>query len=48
VSAIDEVRREVAAAHGELIRGGLVAWTSGNVSARVPGEDLVVIKRARL
>jgi L-ribulose-5-phosphate 4-epimerase len=48
VSAIDEVRREVAAAHGELIRGGLVAWTSGNVSARVPGEDLVVIKPSGL
>jgi L-ribulose-5-phosphate 4-epimerase len=48
VSATDEVRREVAAAHGELIRGGLVAWTSGNVSARVPGADLVVIKPSGL
>ena len=28
----------------ELPRNGLVAWTSGNVSARVPGEELMVIK----
>ena len=25
-------------------RNGLVAWTSGNISARVPGADLMVIK----
>ena len=30
--------------HQELVRNQLVAWTSGNLSARVPGEDLVVIK----
>jgi L-ribulose-5-phosphate 4-epimerase len=30
--------------HAELPRNGLVAWTSGNVSARVPGTDLMVIK----
>jgi L-ribulose-5-phosphate 4-epimerase len=48
VSAIDEVRREVAAAHRELMRAGLVTWTAGNVSARVPGEDLVVIKPSGL
>jgi len=36
--------REVCALHAELPRNGLVAWTSGNVSARVPGEDLMVIK----
>ena len=41
---IDGVRREVCALHAELPRFGLVAWTSGNVSARVPGADLMVIK----
>ena len=30
--------REVCALHAELVRYGLVAWTSGNVSARVPGD----------
>ncbi|MEE6258723.1 L-ribulose-5-phosphate 4-epimerase [Plantactinospora sonchi] len=38
------LRREVAALHAELPRNQLVAWTSGNVSARVPGADLLVIK----
>jgi L-ribulose-5-phosphate 4-epimerase len=43
----DEVaalRREVLALHAELPRHGLVTWTSGNLSARVPGEELMVIK----
>ena len=39
-----EVRRTVALLHAELTRYSLVAWTAGNVSARVPGEDLMVIK----
>jgi L-ribulose-5-phosphate 4-epimerase len=38
------VRLTVAALHSELTRYGLVAWTAGNVSARVPGTDLMVIK----
>jgi len=38
------VREDVCALHGELVRWGLVTWTSGNVSARVPGRDLMVIK----
>jgi L-ribulose-5-phosphate 4-epimerase len=41
---VDEVRRSVSELHQELVRHRLVAWTSGNVSARVPGEELVVIK----
>jgi L-ribulose-5-phosphate 4-epimerase len=41
---IDKLRQEVCDLHSELIRWGLVTWTSGNVSARVPGEDLLVIK----
>jgi len=38
------LRVEVARLHAELVRNGLVAWTAGNVSGRVPGEDLFVIK----
>ncbi|MEW1821185.1 L-ribulose-5-phosphate 4-epimerase [Arthrobacter sp. NPDC080031] len=42
--AIRAVREQVAALHAELVRYGLVVWTGGNVSGRVPGEDLFVIK----
>jgi L-ribulose-5-phosphate 4-epimerase len=42
--ALAALRREVCALHAELPRNGLVAWTSGNLSARVPGEELMVIK----
>jgi L-ribulose-5-phosphate 4-epimerase len=42
--AVAGLRREVCALHAELIRYGLVVWTAGNVSARVPGADLMVIK----
>jgi L-ribulose-5-phosphate 4-epimerase len=42
--AVERLRHEVAALHGELTRYGLVVWTAGNVSARVPGADLMVIK----
>ena len=41
---IGALRQEVCALHGELVRTNLVAWTSGNVSARVPGAALMVIK----
>jgi L-ribulose-5-phosphate 4-epimerase len=43
-SAVRRVRETVAALHAELTRYQLVVWTAGNVSARVPGEDLMVIK----
>ncbi|MRH27940.1 L-ribulose-5-phosphate 4-epimerase [Microbacterium sp. SYP-A9085] len=43
-AAIAEVREDVARLHGELVRYGLVVWTGGNVSGRVPGADLFVIK----
>ena len=43
-AAIGELRRTVAELHRSLVANGLVAWTSGNVSARVPGADLMVIK----
>jgi L-ribulose-5-phosphate 4-epimerase len=42
--AIKEVRAEVARLHSELVRNSLVVWTGGNVSARIPGENLFVIK----
>jgi L-ribulose-5-phosphate 4-epimerase len=42
--AVARTREAVAGLHAELVRNGLVAWTSGNVSARVPGTDLMVIK----
>jgi L-ribulose-5-phosphate 4-epimerase len=41
---LHELRQAVSDLHAELPRNGLVAWTSGNLSARVPGEDLMVIK----
>jgi L-ribulose-5-phosphate 4-epimerase len=43
-STIARLRREVCALHAELTRYQLVVWTAGNVSARVPGQDLMVIK----
>jgi L-ribulose-5-phosphate 4-epimerase len=43
-AAVAASRRDVCALHAELVRWGLVAWTSGNVSARVPGTGLMVIK----
>ena len=53
-SDIAAARAEVCRLHAELVRAGLVAWTSGNVSARVTGDgvtgdgtrspDLMVIK----
>jgi L-ribulose-5-phosphate 4-epimerase len=41
---VARLRAEVADLHRELTRYGLVVWTAGNVSARVPGADLMVIK----
>jgi L-ribulose-5-phosphate 4-epimerase len=38
------IRRQVADLHAELPRNDLVVWTAGNVSARVPGADLLIIK----
>ena len=42
--AVSMIRAAVADLHGELVANNLVAWTSGNISARVPGTDLMVIK----
>lgn len=41
---VEQLKTEVAALHAELPRNNLVVWTAGNVSARVPGADLLVIK----
>jgi len=42
--SLSEIKKTVADLHAELPRNDLVVWTAGNVSARVPGEDLLVIK----
>lgn len=42
--AVRAAREEVSELHQELTRYELVVWTAGNVSARVPGADLMVIK----
>jgi L-ribulose-5-phosphate 4-epimerase len=41
---LPKLREQVCALHMELPRNNLVAWTSGNVSARDPETGLVVIK----
>lgn len=42
--AIARVREQVCELHAELMRYGLVVWTGGEVSGRVPGADAFVIK----
>jgi L-ribulose-5-phosphate 4-epimerase len=41
---IRQLQAVVAGLHAALVSNGLVTWTSGNISARVPGADLLVIK----
>jgi L-ribulose-5-phosphate 4-epimerase len=43
-AAVARTRERVAALHAELPRNELVVWTAGNVSERVSGADLFVIK----
>lgn len=38
------LRRTLVELHHELVRNGLVVWTGGNVSCRVPGRDAFLIK----
>ena len=38
------LREEVCSLHRQLTHYELVVWTAGNVSSRVPGHDLLVIK----
>ena len=42
--AVAATREKVAKLHEELPRNELVVWTAGNVSERVPGTELFVIK----
>ncbi|MBM9506314.1 L-ribulose-5-phosphate 4-epimerase [Actinacidiphila acididurans] len=42
--AVASLRQQVSGLHQELVRYNLVVWTAGNVSGRVPGHDLFVIK----
>lgn len=41
---LEELRKLVCELHAELPKNNLVAWTSGNISARDPETNLVVIK----
>ena len=43
-AVVADLRREVCVLHAQLTKYQLVIWTAGNVSARVPGRDLMVIK----
>jgi L-ribulose-5-phosphate 4-epimerase len=45
---LEKLREEVWRLHLELPKNNLVAWTSGNVSARDPDSGLVVIKPSGL
>ena len=42
--SITALREVVCALNQDLPRHGLVVWTAGNVSGRVPGQELMVIK----
>ncbi len=43
-ATVTALRSTVAELHRELTRYQLVVWTAGNISARVPGQELMVIK----
>lgn len=43
-TVLDQIRTEVCQLHEELVRYGLVVWTAGNVSGRIPGTDHFAIK----
>ena len=47
-ATVEALRRTVSDLHAELTRYELVVWTAGNVSARVPGQDLMVVKPSGL
>lgn len=41
---LEEIKKQLVELHQELPENNLVAWTSGNISARDPETNLVVIK----
>ena len=41
---VAQTRQAVSDLHAELPRNNLVVWTAGNVSQRIPGTELFVIK----
>jgi len=41
---VDAVRERVSKLHAELVHNRLASWTMGNISERVPGTELMVIK----
>jgi L-ribulose-5-phosphate 4-epimerase len=41
---IAALRADLVTQHATLVRAGLVVWTGGNVSVRVPGENRFLIK----
>jgi len=45
---LPQLREDVCRLHAELPKNDLVAWTSGNISARDPATGLVVIKPSGL
>ena len=44
ITAIERTRAEVSQLHQLLVLYDLVVWTGGNISGRVPGTELFVIK----
>lgn len=44
---VDMLRDQLSELHAELVCNHLVVWTAGNIAARVPGHDLMVIKHLR-
>ncbi len=45
---VTALREQLCALHAELPRNGLVVWTAGNVSARIPDSDMFLIKPSGL
>jgi L-ribulose-5-phosphate 4-epimerase len=40
------LRQNLCDLHAALVAADLVGWTSGNISARMPGENLMIIKQS--